>query len=75
MKFLQNVIQQKDFSHPSLVIYLFFPQHPSIKTKTGTANRWEITNSKPPEPIIMISQSETGSSSEIIFVALFCRGC
>jgi hypothetical protein len=40
---------QKYFSHPSLVIYFFF---------AGTAN-WGTINSKPPGPIIMMSQSET----------------
>jgi hypothetical protein len=67
MKFLHNVILQKDFSHPSFVVYFFFPNpHPS-KLKLGLQIGEETTNSKPPEPIIMISQSETGSSSEIIY--------
>jgi hypothetical protein len=34
-------------------------------------NRWGTTNSKPPGPIIMTSQSKTLSSSQIIFIALF----
>jgi hypothetical protein len=42
--------------------FTFFKPHPYIKT--GAANRWETTNSKPPEPIIMISQLETGTSRQ-----------
>jgi hypothetical protein len=39
--------------------------------KTGTLNtRWETTNSKAPQPILMIGQSEVGSSSQIIFITL-----
>lgn len=45
--------------------YLLF-SHPAHKSKTGTAN-----NSKPPSPIIMIGQSVTKSSSQIIFIMLF----
>ncbi len=60
---------QKCFSHPSLVIHLFF--NLTHKTKTGTANRWETTNnSKPLEPIIIIGQSERGSNSQILFITL-----
>jgi hypothetical protein len=33
-------------------------------------NRWETTNSKTSGPIIMIGRSETGSSSQIIFITL-----
>jgi len=33
--------------------------NPTHKTETGTANRWETTNSKPPGRIIMMGQSET----------------
>jgi len=62
------VTLQKYFSHPSLVIHLFF--NLAHKTKTGTANRWETTNSKPLGPIIMIGKSETGSSSQILFITL-----
>jgi hypothetical protein len=40
------------------ISYLVF-----CNTKTGTANRWDITYSKPLGPIIMIGQSETGSGS------------
>jgi hypothetical protein len=42
----QYVTVQKHFSDPSLVIYIF--SNPIHKTKTGTANRWETANSKPP---------------------------
>jgi hypothetical protein len=50
--------------------YLPF-SNPTHKNKTGTANRLETTNSKPPGPIIMIGQSQTGSGSQIIFITLF----
>jgi hypothetical protein len=32
---------QKYLSHPSLVVYFFFP-NPTHKTERGTANRWEL---------------------------------
>jgi len=38
---------------------MYFTMTPAHKTETGTANRWEITNSKPLGPIIMMGQSET----------------
>jgi hypothetical protein len=54
--------------------YLLFST-PTHKTKTGTANRWETTNSKALGPIIMIGQSETGSISQIIFITHFSGRC
>jgi hypothetical protein len=39
----QYVALQKYFSHPSLFISFF--SNATHKTKTGTANRWETTNS------------------------------
>jgi len=54
---LQKKILTSKFS------YLLF-SNPTHKTKTGTANRWESTNSNLPRPIIMNGQSETGSSSQ-----------
>ncbi len=63
---------KKYFTHVSVVIYFFANLNP----KTGTANRWETTNSKSPRPIIMIGQSETESSnSHIIFITLFSGMC
>ncbi len=53
----QYVALQKCFLHSSLVLFFFFI--PTHKIKTGTANRWETINSKPPGPITMIGQSET----------------
>jgi hypothetical protein len=50
--------------------YLPFFNH-THKNKTGTANSWETTNSKPPGTITMIGQSQTGSGSQIIFITLF----
>ncbi len=38
------------------------------------SNKWGTTNSEPPGPIIMIGQSEILSSSQIIFITLFCAG-
>jgi hypothetical protein len=48
---------QKYFLHSSSVVFFFFI--PTHKIKTGTGNRWETTNSKPPGPVTMIGQSET----------------
>jgi hypothetical protein len=69
----QHATLQKYFSHPSLVIYFF--SNPTHKTKIGTATRWETTNSKPHGPIIMIGQSETMSSSQIISITVFAGRC
>jgi hypothetical protein len=55
-----------------LVLSIIFAT-PPIKQKTGTANRSETTNSKPHRPIIMVGQSKTGSSSQIIIITL-CSG-
>jgi hypothetical protein len=49
-KSISNIAQYAKFS------YLLFS---NATHKTGTANRWEITNSKPLGPVIIISQSET----------------
>jgi len=61
----------KNVSHsrPSSVNY-FFPTSP-IKLKLGLRIGGRLLIAKPPEPIIMISQSEIGSSSQITFVTLF----
>jgi hypothetical protein len=67
------VTLQKYFSHPSLVIYFFF--NLNHKTETETADICGgITNNKPPEPITMMGQSGTLSSSQIIFITLFSAG-
>jgi hypothetical protein len=58
----QHVTLQKIFL-TSKFSYLLF-SNPTHKTKTGTANRWETTNSNLPRPIIMIGLSEIGSSSQ-----------
>jgi hypothetical protein len=58
---LEKIFPRSKFS------YLLF-SNPTHRTKTGAANRWETTNSKAPGPIIMIDQSETGSSSQIILL-------
>jgi hypothetical protein len=54
--------------------YLLFCNH-THKTKAGTSNQWETTNSKQPRPIIMIGQSKRGSSSRIRFITLFSGKC
>jgi hypothetical protein len=61
------------FSHPSLVIYFFAT--PAIKLKLGQqiGGTLLIAN-KPPGPIIMMSQSETQKSSQIIFIMIFSGG-
>jgi len=54
--------------------YLLF-SNPTHKTKSGTANRRETTNSKSPRPIIMFGLSETESNSQILSImcqALLC---
>jgi hypothetical protein len=58
---------KKDFT--SKFSYLLFC-NPTHKTETGTTTRWGTTNSKPPRRIIMMGQSETLSSSRIIFITL-----
>jgi hypothetical protein len=54
--------------------YLLFV-NPNIETNTGISNRCGTTNSKPLGPIIIMGQSETLSSSEIIFSTLFFLRC
>jgi hypothetical protein len=63
---------QKYFLHPSLVIYFFGT--PPIKLKLRQQIGGGITNSKPLGPIIMICQSETLSTSQIVFIKLFSAG-
>jgi hypothetical protein len=50
------------FSHPSFSYLLF--SNSTHKTKIGTANRWETSNSNLPGLIKLSSQSETGGSSQ-----------
>jgi len=61
--------QKNTFLHLSLVIYIFC--NPTQKTKIGTANRWETSNSNPLRPIISIVDWKIGNSSQIIFITLF----
>jgi hypothetical protein len=49
------VTLQKYFSHPSFSYILFC--NPTHKTRTGTANTWGTTNSKPLGSIIMMDPS------------------
>ncbi len=53
--------------------YLLFC-NPTQKTEPGTANRWGTTNSKPHGPIIMMGQSETLITSQVLFITLFSAG-
>ncbi len=66
---VQYVTLQNEFS-TSNFYYLLFGNR-THQFKTGTAHRWKTTDSKRPGPIIMIGQSEIGSSSQIIFIAFF----
>jgi hypothetical protein len=52
------------------VSYVLFC-NPTNKTETGTSNRWGTTNSKPHGPIIMMGQSKTRTSTQIIFITFF----
>jgi hypothetical protein len=54
----QNVTLPKHFSHPSLVFFVFL--NPTHKTKTGTENEWETTDSNPLGAIKLSSQSTVG---------------
>jgi hypothetical protein len=65
------VTLQKYYSHPSLVICLF--ANPTYKTETGTANTRGTSNSKPPGLIIMMGQSETLGTSQIILLHFFMQ--
>jgi hypothetical protein len=55
---LKFVTLQKYFSYPSFGSLLF--SNPTHKTKTGTANRWETTNSNPHGPTELSSQLTAG---------------
>jgi hypothetical protein len=63
---------QEYLSHPRLVIY--FLAIPPIKLKLVQQIGGGTTNSKPPGPIIMMAQSQTSSTSQIIFITLFSAG-
>ncbi len=64
---------QKYFSHPRLGFFFFAA--PPIKLKLGHhIGGGLLPNSKPSGPIIMMGQSETLSSSQIIFITLFSAG-
>jgi hypothetical protein len=67
------VTRHNSFSHPTLVIYVW-QSHP-VKMKLGQQIGGGTTNSKPHGPIFMIDQSETLSSSQIIFSTLFSAMC
>jgi hypothetical protein len=69
----QYVILEKYFSHPSLVIQFFGT--PPMRLFLSDWKEMQTTNSDPPGPIIMIGQSKTGSSNEIILITLFSRSC
>jgi hypothetical protein len=44
------------FGGLNLFTWIYVQSNPTHKTKTASANRWETTNNKPFEPIIMIAQ-------------------
>ncbi len=58
------------FSHPSLVVCSLATCNPTPKTEIGRAKG----GSKPPGPIIMMSQLETLTSSQITFTTLSSAG-
>jgi len=55
----------KMFFTASKFSYVLFC-NPTRNTETGTAHRWGTTNTKPPGAIIMMDQSETLSTNDII---------
>ncbi len=65
----------KNISHIQVLVIFFLPT-PTIKLKLGVQIGGETTISKPPRPIIMISQSETGSrQSHHIYYTLLSGRC
>ncbi len=65
-KFIIYILFYNPITFKFISYVLFY--NPTHQTETGTTNGWESTNSKPPGPIIMISQSEILSRSQIIFI-------
>jgi hypothetical protein len=64
---------QKNIFHIQVSLFTFFATPPK-KSETATANRWATTtNSKPPERIIMMGQSDSLSNSQIMFITLFSK--
>ncbi len=61
--------------HIQVLVTYFFATPPITVELVQQINRWGgTTNSKPPGRIIMIGQSETRSSSQIVFIyIIFCR--
>jgi hypothetical protein len=64
----------KNIFHIQVKLFIALFSNPTHKTETGTGNMLGTSNSKPPGPILMIGQSETLSSSQIVFITLFCAG-
>jgi len=58
----------------STFTYLLF-SNPIHKIEMGIASMWEPLIANPPGIIIMIGQSKTGCSSQIIFITLFSSRC
>jgi hypothetical protein len=57
----------------SKLSYLLFP-HPTHKTKTGTTNEWQTTNSNPPRPIKLSSQLQAlGFAVSITSLSIRCK--
>ncbi len=65
----QYMTLEKYFSHPSCSYLLFFQPH---KTESGTANRWETTNSNPPEPIKQPIRNREQSINTVWLCLLDC---
>jgi hypothetical protein len=68
----QYVTLREYISHPSLVIDSF--ASPPVSLKRGQQIGGRTTNSKSPGLFVMIGQSETLSSNQIILVTLFSAG-
>ncbi len=64
-----NMWPCKSISHIQCSYLLFLIPPVRLKKEVGT------TNGKQPWPIIMIGQSKTGRSSQIIFIILFSSRC
>jgi hypothetical protein len=68
-----SIILHRKIFFTSKFSYLLF-YNPTNKTETATANRSGSINSKPLGPIIMMGESETLNSSQIIFITPFSVG-
>jgi hypothetical protein len=66
------VTLQKNFSHPSLVIYFF--ASPTHKTETGIANMWELPIANHLDESLCLANQKQGPPVKIMFVTLSLAG-